>query len=120
MMAEADLKRELETLKKDLATLRGDLSSLTATSASVAKESAVNAAAAAKDAANAAKAKLMEEAEALFEKVRSGATDMAGTVKEKGSAAVGSLEHTIEAKPLTSVLTALGIGFAVGWLATRK
>jgi len=41
-------------------------------------------------------------------------------VKEKGSEAVGSLEHTIEEKPLTSVLAALGIGFAVGWLATRK
>ena len=81
---------------------------------------AAGAAQAAKDAAVAAKDKLMEEAEALYERVRSGVVDVAGTVKEKGAEAVGSLEHTIEAKPLTSVLAALGIGFAVGWLATRK
>lgn len=119
-MAEAEMRKELDALKRDLATLRGDLSSFTETSARMAKESALNAAEAAKEAASAAKAKLMEEAEALFEKVRSGASDVAGAVKEKGAAAVGNLEHTIETKPLTSVLTALGVGFAVGWLATRK
>ncbi len=119
-MAEADLKRELDALKKDLAALRGDMTSLTEASAKAMKDSAAGAAQAAKDAAVAAKDKLMEEAEALYERVRSGAVDVAGTVKEKGAEAVGSLEHTIEAKPLTSVLAALGIGFAVGWLATRK
>lgn len=119
-MAEADMRKELDALKRDLAALKGDLTSFTETSARVAKESAINAAAAAKEAATSAKDKLMEEAEALFEKVRSGASDMADTVKEKGTAAVSGLEHTIEAKPLTSVLTALGVGFAVGWLATRK
>lgn len=119
-MAEADLKRELDALKKDLAALRGDMTSLTETSARAVKDSAAGAAQAAKEAAVAAKDKLMEEAEALYERMRSGAADVAGTVKEKGTEAVGSLEHTIEAKPLTSVLTALGIGFAVGWLATRK
>ncbi|HLU83675.1 MAG TPA: hypothetical protein VKZ43_09755 [Trueperaceae bacterium] len=119
-MAEAEMRKELDALKRDLAVLRGDLTSFTETSARVAKESALNAAEAAKEAASAAKAKLMEEAEALFDKVRTGAADMAGTVKEKGTAAVGNLESTIETKPLTSVLTALGVGFAVGWLATRK
>ncbi|HET8986046.1 MAG TPA: hypothetical protein VFN03_09840, partial [Trueperaceae bacterium] len=112
--------RELDALKKDLAALRGDMTSLTETSARAVKDTAAGAAQAAKEAAVAAKDKLMEEAEALYERMRSGAAEVAGTVKEKGTEAVGSLEHTIEAKPLTSVLTALGIGFAVGWLATRK
>lgn len=119
-MAEADLKKELDALKKDLAALRGDIGSLTESSAKAAKDSAVSAAAAAKEAASAAKDKLMEEAEALLDKLRSGATDVAGTVKDKGAAAVGSLEQTIETRPLTAVLTALGVGFAVGWLTTRK
>jgi len=119
-MAEADLKRELDALRKDMATLRGDFTSLTEASARTARDSAMNAAEAAKEAASAAKAKLMEEAEALFHKVRSGASDVAVAVKDKGAEAVGSLEHTIEEKPLTAMLTALGVGFAVGWLATRK
>lgn len=119
-MAEADMKKELDALKKELATLKGDLKSFAQDSAKAAKDTASNAAEAAKDAASAARAKLMEEAEGLLETLRSGAADVAGTVKAKGTEAVGSLEHTIESKPLTSVLTALGIGFAVGWLATRK
>ena len=119
-MAEADLRRDLDALKKDLAALRGDVTSLSESTAKSAKETIANATEAAKDAVATARTKLMEEAEVMVDKLRSGATDVVGTVKEKGAEAVGSLEHTIEEKPLTSVLTALGVGFAVGWLATRK
>ena len=91
-MAEADLRRDLDALKKDLAALRGDVTSLSESTAKSAKETIANATEAAKDAVATARTKLMEEAEVMVDKLRSGATDVVGTVKEKGAEAVGSLD----------------------------
>lgn len=118
-MADTDVKREVDALKQQLSQVKTELGDLREAGAKAAKQNAQAVVDAARDAVSAAREKLMEEAEALMSKVKGGAETVASTVKEKGSAAVGSLEHTIETKPLTSVLTALGIGFAVGWLATR-
>lgn len=118
-MAEADVKKEMDALKQELVDLKRQLVDLGEASGKAAKQNAEAVKDAAKDAVNAAREKLMAEAEALMAKVKDGAEDIASTVQEKGTKAVGGLEHRIEEKPLTAVLTALGIGFAVGWLSTR-
>ena len=52
--------------------------------------------------------------------MRSGAREVAHTVKETGSAALEEVEHQVRERPMTSVLTALGVGFVVGMLLSRR
>lgn len=100
-MAERDLQKEFDALKKDLTALRGDLAALVDQGG---------------DVAGAAKRKLEEEVRDL--KARLG--ESAAAVKEKGSEVVGAVEERISDKPLTSVLTAAGVGFVIGWLLGKK
>lgn len=119
-MAEAELRRELETLRKDLATLRGDVTTLSQTAGKTTKETIQEIMDAAKEATTNAKAKLMDEADMLVNRVKSGASDVAGQVKHTGAQVLENVEHQVEEKPMTSVLTALGIGFVVGLLLSRR
>ncbi len=118
--AEIDMQKELDNLRSELASMRDELSKVAKNGAAAMKESAVGAFDAAKDMTGAAREKLMEEAEALLTKLRAGAAGVADQVKETGVKAIGSVEHTIEERPVTSVLTALGVGFAIGWLVTKS
>lgn len=115
-----ELRKELNTLKQDLAALRGDVTTLSESSARTAKEGAEAIYNAAKEATAQAREKLMQEADALMQKVRTGAKDVAGTVKESGQAALHEVEDTVKERPMTSVLTALGVGFVVGMLLSRR
>lgn len=119
-MAEADLRRELDTLRKDLATLRGDVTTLTEAAGKTTRETVKEIMDAAKEATAAARAKLMEEADMVVNKVKTGTRDVAHSVKQTGAAVLEGVEHQVEEKPMTSVLTALGIGFAVGWMLNRR
>ena len=119
-MAEADLRRELDTLRKDLATLRGDVTTLSETAGKTTKETIQEIMDAAKEATSNARTKLMDEADMLMHKVKAGASDVAGQVKHTGAQVLEGVEHQVEEKPMTSVLTALGIGFVVGWLMSRR
>src|SRR5680860_1387591 len=92
-MAEADLRRELETLRKDLGTLRGDFTTLSESAGKTTKETIQEIMDAAKEATASAKAKLMEEADTVVNKVKTGSRDVAHTVKETGSAMLQGVEH---------------------------
>ena len=116
-MAEADLRRELETLRKDLATLRGDVTTLSETAG---KETIQEIMDAAKEATANARAKLMEEADHVVRNVKAGASDVAGQVRQTGAQMIEGVEQKVEEKPMTAVLTALGVGFVVGWMMTRR
>lgn len=119
-MAESDLRRELNTLRSDLASLRGDVTTLSEKAGKTTKETIQEIMDAAKEATSNARAKLAEEADVLVNKVKHSASDVAHSVKETGSAVVRGVEHQVEERPMTSVLTALGIGFLVGWMVSRK
>ncbi len=119
-MAEADLRRELETLRKDLATLRGDVTTLSETAGKTTKETIQEIMDAAKEATANARAKLMEEADHVVRNVKAGATDVAGQVRQTGAQMIEGVEQKVEEKPMTAVLTALGVGFVVGWMMTRR
>ncbi len=116
----SDLRKELNTLKKDLAALRGDVTTISESSARTAREGVQAIMDAAKEATTQAKEKLTQEAEHLMDKVRTGAKDVAATVKEGGVAAMDEVEHQVRERPLTSVLAAVGIGFVVGMLVSRR
>lgn len=75
---------------------------------------------AAKEATAQAREKITQEAEHLAEKVRQGAQDVAHKARETGTAALEEVEHQVRERPLTSVLTALGVGFVVGMLLSRR
>ncbi len=100
-MADRDLQKEFDALKKDLGALRGDLASLVDQGGDVAAE---------------ARRKLEEEVRDLKSRIGEGAA----AVKEKGVEMVGAVEDSISDRPLTSVLTAAGVGFLVGWLLGKK
>lgn len=116
----ADLRKELNALKKDLAALRGDVTTLSETSASTAREGIQAIMDAAKEATAQAREKITQEAEHLADKVRQGAQDVAQKAKQTGTAALEEVEQQVRERPLTSVLTALGVGFVVGMLVTRR
>lgn len=100
-MADRDLQKEFDALKKDLVTLRGDLAALVDQGGDVATE---------------ARRKLEEEVRDLRARLGEGAA----AVKEKGAEMVGAVEDRISDSPFTSVITAAGVGFIVGWLLGKK
>ncbi len=118
--ADNDVSKELAKLQAELADMRDQLTAVAKAGSSTVKESAAGALDAAKGMTSAARDKLVEEAEALLAKLREGAAGTVETIKETGKKAIGSVEHTIEERPVTSVLTALGVGFAIGWLVTKS
>ena len=92
-MAEADLRRELDTLRKDLATLRGDVTTLSETAGKTTKETIQEIMDAAKEATANARAKLMEEADHVVRNVKSGASDVAGQVRHTGAQMIEGVEQ---------------------------
>lgn len=104
-MAQNDLQDELAQLRKDLDGVRSDLAKLAKTSGSAA-ESGVQA----------ARERLEAETEQLLERIRT-AADSAG---EKGRSMLHGVEQEVGEKPLSSVLTAFGVGAFLGWIASRK
>jgi ElaB/YqjD/DUF883 family membrane-anchored ribosome-binding protein len=104
-MAQNELQDELAQLRKDLDGVRGDLAKLAKTSGSAA-ESGVQA----------ARERLEAETEELLERLR-GAASSAG---EKGRSVMEGVEREVGEKPITSLLTAFGVGAVVGWIASRK
>src|SRR5690606_717169 len=107
----SDLTRGLNTLKQDMAALRGDVTTRSESSAQTAREGIQAIMDAAKEATAQAREKITQEAEHLAEKVRQGAQDVAHKARETGTAALEEVEHQVRERPLTSVLTALGVGF---------
>lgn len=118
--AETDLNKEIAKLQAELADMRDQLKSAVKAGGNAVKENAEGALDSAKELTAAARDKLVEEAEALLSKLREGAAGTVDTIKETGKKALGGVESTIEERPVTSVLTALGIGFAIGWLVTKS
>lgn len=96
-MAESDIHRQMDDIRNDIASLRSDLSLLV--------ESLRNEGAARGRASyQAAHDKLHESAE---------------HIQEKMASAHDTIEHQVEARPVTSILTAFGVGFAIGLLLDR-
>ncbi len=118
--SEADVQKELAALRTELTNLKDELARVAEAGKSRLKDGAAGAYDAAKDVTQAARQKLMEEGEALLAKLREGAAGTAETIKEQGAKAIGTVEHTIEERPVTAMLTALGVGFALGWLTTKS
>lgn len=104
-MADTDLTKEINTLKRDLDQLQKDFGKLAEDTGNATKQ-----------AASAATAKLEEEGQALLEKIRAAAH----TASETSSKAVSGVQERIEEKPLVAASTALGIGFVLGMLISRK
>lgn len=104
-MADTTLDKELEALRADMAKLRGDVAGL---------------ADAVKDAGqrrvDGARESLAEMVTALRDEVR-GAFDVA---RDRSKKSVETVEHTIEEKPLLSLLTAFGVGVLLGKLLDRR
>lgn len=104
-MADRDLAKEFDVVKKDLKELRVDLRSLVESGGNVTSE-----------AMNAARSKLEQEAELLMSKLQ----DAASGATESGERMLHGVEDRIEDRPIASVLTTFGVGFALGWLFGRK
>lgn len=104
-MAERDLSKEFDVLKKDMTELRSDLRKLVESGGDMAG-----------DAVQAARVKLEQEAERLMERLQGAAAG----VKGQGGKMLHDMEDRIEDRPLASVLTTFGVGFAIGWLLGRK
>ena len=104
-MADRDLTKEFDTLKKDFQDLQKDLKKVVETGGRAAGEEV-----------EAARNKLQQEAEVLMKKMQ----DAASGAVESGERVLHNVEGKIEDRPFASVLTVLGVGFAVGWLVGRK
>jgi ElaB/YqjD/DUF883 family membrane-anchored ribosome-binding protein len=104
-MADRDLNKELDGLKKDFSELRSDLRKLAETGGAVTG-----------DAVSAARVKLEQETEKLMGRLQ----DAASGVKDQSGRMLHGMEDRIEDRPLASVLTTFGVGFAIGWLLGRR
>ena len=104
-MAETNLSREMESLREDLAKLREDFAGV---------------AEALKDAghkkAEGAREGLADLLSSVREEIK-GALDQA---RDKGKKSVENVGHQIEERPLTSLLTAFGVGFVLAKLLDRR
>lgn len=104
-MAERDLSKEFDVLKRDMSELRSELRKVVEVGGDVAG-----------DAVSAARMKLEQEAERLMERLQGAAAG----VKGQSGKLLHDVEDKIEDRPLASVLTTFGVGFAIGWLLGRK
>lgn len=104
-MANEDLKKEIESLKEDLASVRGDLSRL--------REAGT---AAAEDAVGSVRERLEQETSRLLERLQGAAEEAGG----RGRRVIDGVEHELEERPMTTLLSSFGIGVLVGWIFSRK
>ncbi len=86
-------EKDIDSLKADLNALRSDLAALT----------------------ESLKERGYHEARARFDKAKAQASE----AREQAAQMAGNVGHQIEERPLTSVLTAFGVGFVLGKLLGR-
>lgn len=100
-----DFSKEFEALKHDLAQVRKDLGNLAEAGVGTATGSA-----------GATRDRLESEVRQLVDRMR----EVSSTAVDGEREMMDDMRRQVGDKPLTSMLTALGIGFAVGWLASRR
>lgn len=93
-----NINQEVDQLREDLKEIRNDLAALLQT---------------ARDAG-------LEQGRAAGERVRNYSQQTQTRAREGLESARNSVESEIEERPLTSALTAFGIGFVVGMLLDRR
>ncbi|MEX2480988.1 MAG: hypothetical protein WD928_09020 [Gammaproteobacteria bacterium] len=94
MATNDDLNKDVEQLKKDLAALREDIGTLT----------------------NTIKSEGTRQAKAAYGRAR----QQGDNLRQKGEDAVDSIAHTIDEKPMTSVLTSFGVGLLLGMMVNQR
>ena len=104
-MANDDLKSEIENLKKDLASVRSDLGGLLDAGTT-----------AAENAASTAREHLEQETNRLLGRLQAAAEEAGG----RGRRVLDDVEHELEERPMTTLLSSFGIGVLVGWIFSRK
>lgn len=97
-MASEDITGELNKLKKDISDLRADMASLVKTL---------------KDAG-------LDQGREAFDRAYERARQAGESVRERAEDAYGVFGKEVESRPLTSVLTAFGVGFVAGMLLDRR
>lgn len=107
-MAERDLSQEFDALKHDLAQVRKDLKNLADAGSDAAGKAAGE--------AGAARDRLESEVRQLVDRLRAASSSAMDGEQEM----MDDMRRRVGDKPMTSLLTALGIGLAVGWLASRR
>lgn len=100
-MEPADLQKEIENLKGDITNLRKDVGELVTALAGVGKAGV-----------GLATDKAHSEVQRRLEQL----SESYAAVREGGDRAKERFEHTVEERPLTSVLVALGVGVVLGKL----
>jgi ElaB/YqjD/DUF883 family membrane-anchored ribosome-binding protein len=104
-MPERDLQKEFDELRNELSKLQEDLGRVAEQGGTVAK-----------DAATLAVERIEAEAQRLIEKIQ----DTAEAAGAKGKELVSDVEHRVEEKPVSSALTALGVGLIIGIILSRR
>lgn len=104
-MADRNLQQELDSLKTNFNQLKKDWDEMAATGGSMAG-----------DVLAATKKKFDEEAQKLMENLQKAAE----TVQDHGKKMYDQVERQVEEKPVTSLMTTLGVGFIIGWLIGKK
>jgi ElaB/YqjD/DUF883 family membrane-anchored ribosome-binding protein len=111
-MNQTDLEKEVAALKKELAKVQADFGKLAEDGGRAAKQATE----AAHEAVAAATKKLEEEAQ----KVYAGLQGAGRSAVKTGENAVTGVQEQIQDKPLASAAAALGLGFVLGMLVSRR
>lgn len=111
-MNQTDLEKEIAALKKELAKVQADFGKLA--------EDGGNAAKQASDAAHEAVAVATKKLEEEAKKMYAGLQDAGRSALKTGEGAVAGVQDQIQDKPLVSAAAALGVGFVLGMLVTRR
>jgi ElaB/YqjD/DUF883 family membrane-anchored ribosome-binding protein len=104
-MADTDYKKEMESLKSDLSQLREDVGNLTV---------------ALKEAGAARASEMSDEARQRMQAAASNLSARYDDMRVRGEQAVEPVTREIQERPLTSVLTAFGVGFIIGKLLEKR
>lgn len=111
-MSQTDLEKEIAALKKELAKVQADFGKLAEDGGKAAKQ--------ATDAANEAVAAATKKLEAEAHKLYEGLQGAGRSALKTGEGAVTGVQEQIQDKPLVSAAAALGIGFVLGMLISRR
>jgi len=98
-------RKELDDLKRDLANLRNDMGELVGTLTSMGKQSA-----------NVAWEKAQDQLNTRLRQLN----DTYESMRAQSGRAAESVQQTIEERPVTSVLVALGVGFVLGKIMAMR
>ncbi len=111
-MSQTELEKEIAALKKELAKVQADFGKLSEDGGNAAKQAA--------DAANEAVAVATKKLEAEAQKLYEGLKDAGSSALKTGEGAVVGVQDQIQDKPLVSAAAALGVGFVLGMLISRR